>query len=172
MLPARDNLTMQELTLIIIREGDKILLGKKKRRFGAGRYNGFGGKLQPGESILESLKRELKEEAEIEVNQITKIGEVVFYSGREDVINEFEIENNILVHIFLGKEVIGTPNETEEMDPKWFNIDEIPFDNMWPDDKYWMPYLLKETPFKGHFKFAGDSTTIVEHNIEETEPFE
>jgi hypothetical protein len=29
------------------------------------------------------------------------------------------------------------------MKPEWFSIDEIPFDKMWEDDKYWMPRILK-----------------------------
>ena len=158
---------MQELTLLIIKENSKILLGKKKRRFGAGRWNGFGGKLLPGESILGSLKRELMEEAEIEVKEIKKIGEVIFYSGNDNDSDwkNFGVEPNILVHVFIGKGVIGDPKETEEMIPKWFHINEIPFDEMWPDDVYWFPFVLEEIPFKGYCKFAGDSTTMLEHDF-------
>lgn len=47
----------KELTLILVRDGDKILLGKKKRGFGSGRYNGFGGKLTPNETPQESVER-------------------------------------------------------------------------------------------------------------------
>ena len=45
------------LTLVMIMKNDKILLGMKKRGFGVNRWNGFGGKLQPGESILDAAKR-------------------------------------------------------------------------------------------------------------------
>ena len=45
------------LTLVLVREPGKILLGMKKRGFGQGRWNGFGGKVENGESILEGAKR-------------------------------------------------------------------------------------------------------------------
>lgn len=43
-------------TLCLIRKGDHILLGMKKRGFGEGRWNGFGGKVKDNESIDESDK--------------------------------------------------------------------------------------------------------------------
>ena len=33
------------LTLVFLREGSKVLLGMKKRGFGVGKWNGFGGKV-------------------------------------------------------------------------------------------------------------------------------
>lgn len=52
----------KEYTLVFCRKcmenGDKaVLLGMKKRGFGAGKYNGFGGKLEEGESNIEGAKR-------------------------------------------------------------------------------------------------------------------
>ena len=41
------------LTLVYIRDDENILLGLKKRGFGTGKWNGFGGKVQAGETILE-----------------------------------------------------------------------------------------------------------------------
>lgn len=58
------------LTLTIIHLHPKILLGMKKRGFGAGRWNGFGGKVLSGETIEETAKREIREEAGIEVEEI------------------------------------------------------------------------------------------------------
>ena len=54
------------LTLCVIHKDHKILLGMKKRGFGAGRWNGFGGKLKERETIEEALRRETKEEAGVE----------------------------------------------------------------------------------------------------------
>ena len=45
------------LTLAFIRDGERLLLGMKKRGFGAGKWNGFGGKVDPGETILQGAVR-------------------------------------------------------------------------------------------------------------------
>ena len=42
-----------------------------------------------------------------------------------------------------------------EMRPKWFNVKDIPFDTMWPDDHLWFPLFLSGTMFKGYFLFEG-----------------
>ena len=47
------------LTLLFVVESDRVLLGMKKRGFGAGRWNGFGGKVDKGETIEEAAKRYL-----------------------------------------------------------------------------------------------------------------
>ena len=44
-------------TLVFVADASRILLGMKKRGFGVGRWNGFGGKVDPGESIEAAAKR-------------------------------------------------------------------------------------------------------------------
>lgn len=167
MLSTRSGVIMQkELTLILVRDGSRILLGKKKRGFGMGRYNGFGGKLIPNETPLESVKRELFEEAQIKVQNITKIGEINFYLKNNE--NQDEIH---FVHVYLGTDIVGEPEETEEMAPKWFNIDDIPYQDMWPDDIYWYPYALEEIPFSGYCRFSKDNTTIIDYEFKKVLDF-
>lgn len=59
------------------------------------------------------------------------------------------------VHIFRATKFEGEVGETEEMKPEWFNITDIPFNKMWIDDPYWMPYLLKNKSFSGYLSFEG-----------------
>ncbi|MEA3273570.1 MAG: hypothetical protein U9Q72_03200 [Patescibacteria group bacterium] len=40
------------------------------------------------------------------------------------------------------------------MQPKWFSIKDIPFDQMWDDDKYWLPHVLAGKKLKGKFIFG------------------
>ncbi|MBU2219211.1 hypothetical protein KKG15_01845, partial [Patescibacteria group bacterium] len=70
------------------------------------------------------------------------------------------------VHIFHITEYEGEPIESEEMKPEWFHIDEIPFMEMWPDDKYWFPLFLKDRKFIGRFLFD-DSDNILEQELRE-----
>ena len=45
---------------------------------------------------------------------------------------------------------------TEEMLPKWFNFDKIPYEKMWEDDYYWLPIILRSQKVKGKFIFGKD----------------
>ncbi|XP_041061943.1 7,8-dihydro-8-oxoguanine triphosphatase [Carcharodon carcharias] len=155
--------TTKLLTLVMVVRQQKILLGLKKRGFGAGRWNGFGGKVQPGETIEEGAKRELWEESSLTVDSLEKVGEIKF---------EFVGERELLdVHIFHTDSYQGEPVESEEMRPQWFDLDKVPFDKMWADDIFWFPLLLQKKKFKGHFKFKGHNT-ILEYTLQEVDELE
>ena len=146
------------LTLCIIHQHPKILLGMKKRGHGEGKWNGFGGKVEEGETIEGAAIRETREEAGIEVKKMKKLGilEFIYQDG----------SGNMEVHIFYVKEFTGSPTESEEMKPKWFHVDEIPYSKMWPDDKYWLPLFLKKKRFKGKF-FFDEVNEITDHILSE-----
>lgn len=136
---------MREETIAIIYQPPKILLGMKKVKFGKGKYNGFGGGVEKGESLEDAVIREAMEEASIEIKNPRRIGEILF---------KFEgDEQDHLVHFFRIKEFLGTPTESNEMIPIWFEVDNIPYEKMWDDDRYWLPLLLDEKKFKGTFYF-------------------
>jgi 8-oxo-dGTP diphosphatase/2-hydroxy-dATP diphosphatase len=139
------------LTLVIISKKDRILLGMKKRGFGEGLWNGFGGKVDVGETIEGAARRELEEEAGLTTGELSLAGILNFTFASE--ANELE------VYTFKIDDFVGEPIETEEMRAKWFTHAEIPFADMWADDAYWLPLLLSEALFKGHFHFDAPSTT-------------
>ncbi len=154
------------LTLCLVHQHPKILLGMKKRGFGAGRWNGFGGKVQPGESIEEATKREIVEEAGITVGAIEKVGVLNFEFAGEggsgaggDVLE---------THIFRAREFSGEPKESEEMKPQWFDARALPFEHMWPDDRHWMPLFLAGKKFTGRFLF-GKGDAVLEKDLKEVE---
>ncbi|MCK9345003.1 MAG: 8-oxo-dGTP diphosphatase [Candidatus Pacebacteria bacterium] len=140
------------LTLCLLHNDTQVLLGMKKRGFGAGRWNGFGGKVEAGETIEEGARREFLEEAGIEVPALEKVG-----------LMDFEFEGNpeiLEVHIFRAREHVGEPMESEEMLPKWFSLDEIPFSEMWPDDPHWMPLFFAGKKFQGKILFGAGDTIL------------
>jgi 8-oxo-dGTP diphosphatase/2-hydroxy-dATP diphosphatase len=153
----------KQLTLCIPVKENKVLLGYKKRGLGLGLYNGFGGKVELGETIEQATLRELAEEVGIKDGVLKKLGVLEF---------TFQSEQKILVtHIFKLKDFKQEPIETEEMKPQWFNLNEIPFLQMWPDDKYWFPLFLQDKLFKGYFLFDKPSNAeyeskILEHKLE------
>jgi len=133
------------LTLCLIHQNGKILLGMKKRRFGVGQWNGFGGKVEEGETIEEAAIRELKEESGLHALDISKRGILIFEFENDPIVLE--------VHLFRVSKFKGVLIETDEMKPEWFSINEIPYDNMWSDDIFWLPLFLKGKKFKGTFLF-------------------
>lgn len=144
-------------TLTLLVNDKRILLGMKKRGFGAGRWNGFGGKLEAGESVVEAAKREMLQESGVTIDEMEQVGKL-----------EFEFEKKpgdiIEVNVFKITKWHGEPVEGEEMKPQWWNIDEIPFKEMWPDDRYWMPLFLLNKKFTGKFLF-GPNDSVLEYHL-------
>lgn len=132
--------------LCLILDDNRILLGRKKRGIGAGLYNGYGGKVMPGETVEDSLVREVFEESGLVLNTYEKVGILQLSPP------EFEIE----MHIFAANDYKGELIETEEMAPEWFFSDELPFKEMWQSDALWYPYFLSGQKFLGRVTFDQD----------------
>jgi 8-oxo-dGTP diphosphatase/2-hydroxy-dATP diphosphatase len=133
------------LTLAMLVKDGRILLGLKKRGFGEGLWNGFGGKVEAKESIQQAAKREVEEEVGVIPIQMDEVGLLNFTFESE----QLELE----VHVFRVGSWEGEPVETEEMRPEWFSYVDVPYDKMWPDDVYWLPLLLNRKKFQGDFHF-------------------
>ena len=140
-----------ETTLLYLLKGNQILLAMKKRGFGVGKYNGIGGKLEPGETVEQAMVRETQEEICVTPTKYQKHGVLLFdmyYKG------EHVLEN---VHIFTATEFDGEPRETEEMRPSWFALNQVPMDQMHPTDRKWLPWVLERRGyFEGYFKFDNE----------------
>lgn len=143
------------MTLCLVHQPPLVLLGMKKRGFGAGRWNGFGGKVKAGERIVDAARRELREEAGLEVAHMEEVGVIDFEFYDQPAILE--------VHIFRTHECPQQPHETEEMKPSWFHETELPFDQMWPDDRLWLPLFLSGQRFRGYCLFADEETILKYH---------
>ena len=132
--------------LFIVRE-KKILLIRKKRGFGAGKINGPGGKVDPGETPLQAALRETFEELGIRPLGAEQHGELHF---------QFRDGYSLQCAVFLARDFEGEPRETDEAVPLWTPVDAIPYDEMWADDRYWLPLLLRGAHFTGYFEFDGE----------------
>jgi 8-oxo-dGTP pyrophosphatase MutT (NUDIX family) len=142
---------------VIVRDG-RILLGRKKRGFGEGLWNGFGGKLTPGETPEQAAVRETHEESGVLVTDLRKRGVLTF-----TIIGNPELME---VHFFSTSEFAGEPVETEEMAPRWFDLDAVPYETMFPDDRHWLPLLLAGKDFGGSALYK-DAVTMISHDIHE-----
>lgn len=153
------------LTLCCVYNDTHILLGERKYGKLAGIWNGFGGKVEEGETIEEAAVRELQEECGISPLDMSKRGVILFKFTQE---NPFEGNPDMEVHIYSVTKFEGEPVETEEMKPAWFSHGEIPYDSMWPDDIHWLPLLLEGKNFEGVFHLL-NKDTIVSHELREAD---
>ena len=133
--------------LLFIVRAESILLIRKKRGFGAGKINGPGGKIDPGESALDAALRETFEELDVMPLGPEQRGEL-----------HFQFRDGYSLHcvVFLAHDFLGEPRETEEAVPLWTPLDQIPYDEMWADDRYWLPLLIGGHHFEGYFEFDGE----------------
>jgi 8-oxo-dGTP pyrophosphatase MutT (NUDIX family) len=154
---------MRQATLVFLVKRDengkigRILLAMKKRGFGMGRWNGVGGKPKPDETVIQCARREAKEEIGVKVGKLNKIGMIRFRFKYNENYNQN-------VHFFICENWEGIPAESEEMKPRWFKVDKIPYSKMWPDDKFWMPIALQDKKIAGSILFGKDDK-IIENNI-------
>ncbi len=128
---------MKQTTLGLIVKDGKILLGMKKRKFWKWKWNGPWWKQDPWETIEECMIRETKEEFGIDVKK-ENLKKVWEFSWR----NKANEEQNHYVNIYLISDFVGIPSESEEMLPKWFDLDNLPVDDMWKEDILWLPRIF------------------------------
>ena len=147
------------MTLLFLRRSGEILLAMKKRRFGVGKWNGVGGKVEKDETILDGAIRECQEEIGVTPTHPQLIGRLTFYDKADpDFCHD--------THIFVATQWQGEPTETEEMRPQWFAETEIPYEQMWPDDYLWLPLLLQGKLFQGR-NVTLDHHIVAHHDITE-----
>lgn len=135
----------------LVDEGATLLI-HKKRGVGSGQWVGPGGKVEPGETPGECVVREVREEVGITVEDPEKVGVFVYRSDDWDAV----------VHVFRATEYEGTPEETEEADPAWFPVGDLPFEEMWETDREWLPHVLDGETFRGRFVYRDGEPAAVE----------
>lgn len=150
-VPKIDWSTWQEeisATLMFIVQEGKVLLIEKLTGIGAGKINGPGGKVDPGETPEQAIIRECQEELHITPLKPVKMGELWF--AMSDI-------PDIHCHVYMAEAFDGTPTPTREANPFWEKIENIPYDKMWADDAYWLPQMLEGQIFNARFIFEEET---------------
>lgn len=146
-----------------------VLLALKKKGFGLNKWNGVGGKpkTENGEDVLASAFREVEEEICVKIKNPEKVAILDFYFPEELRDKNWDQQ----VHTYFVREWEGEPIETEEMAPRWFKVGEIPFDNMWSDDRFWVPLVLAGKKVRATFHFD-EKDELRKQDVNVVEKFE
>lgn len=145
----------ERATLLFVRRDDQILLIRKKRGLGAGKINGPGGRIEAGERPVDCAIREVHEELGVLAIAPRLGGRLSF-----QFVDGYALE----VDVFDTFSAKGDAVETDEAVPLWTRIDQLPFEEMWADDRIWLPHLLAARCFRGRFIFDGDA--LLDHELE------
>ena len=136
--------------------GLQVLLGRKKKGLGLGNIVGLGGKLEPGETALDAAVREIEEESGLVVaaSALEPRGVLTYlFPYREGWSQQSSV--------FVCTEWTGSPRESDELNPVWFDVSELPVDEMWDDARYWLPDVLAGEPVRATFTFGEDLATVI-----------
>jgi len=141
-------------TLCFIIKDEQILLIHKKRGLGAGKINGPGGRIEEGETLEQCAVREVQEELLVTPLKPSHRGTLHF---------QFTDGYALKCAVFSAHDYSGDATETDEALPKWVPINNIPYQDMWSDDQYWLPRMIAGDTFTGYFVF--DNDTMLGHRL-------
>lgn len=150
-------MTVQAVLCHLVRNGNLLLI-KKSRGFGQGYWNAPGGKLLPSETASEAARREVYGETGMLVESLELAAEIEFYTEKNKVPEWF-------VYVFRSTSFSGSIREGDEGKVKWFSTDRIPYEEMWEDDRHWLPRLLEGRRFKGRFYFTENFGKLVRFEL-------
>lgn len=134
--------------LCFVFRGHEVLLIEKLRGLGAGKVNGPGGRVEAGETPEEAAVRELQEEISVTPHELSQVGRLKFA-----FVHGYHLE----CWVFRAEAHTGEPAQSAEAIPFWCEVESVPFERMWADDREWFPYMIRSEFFEGSFVFDGDS---------------
>lgn len=140
--------------------GREVLLGLKRTGFGTGRVVALGGKVDGDESDLDAAVREVEEESGI---VLPPSG--LRYAGRISWSFPATPGWNMQSALFTAEAGRSVPVPCEEIEPRWYPVDAIPWAAMWKDAPHWLPQLLAGTRIDAHIEMAADNDGVARATI-------
>jgi 8-oxo-dGTP diphosphatase len=135
--------------------GPQVLLGLKKTGFGAGKWVGLGGHVEPGEKPSAAAVREVAEESGLLVppDSLEHMASIEFRFPARPSWDQ-------ATDVFVTSVFQGEPVESDEVMPRWFTLTALPLRGMWDDAKYWLPLVLADEHVDVLVTFADDCATV------------
>ena len=136
-------------------EAQCVLLGLKKTGFGAGRIVGIGGGIEDSETPVAAAVRELLEETGLVVATAN-----LRDAGRLEFRFAVQPAWDMIADLFVTYRWQGTALETLEIAPLWWDIDALPWEQMWPDGRSWLLECLRGEWIDAVCVYAPDGQTV------------
>jgi len=132
-----------------------VLLGYKKAGFGAGRWVGLGGHIEDGEAPADAAAREVAEESGlvVEPSALTHMASLNFVFPARPAWDQ-------TAEVFVATEFGGVATESDELIPRWFDVESLPLGGMWDDARYWLPLVLAGERVSADVTFADDCAAV------------
>lgn len=134
-------------TLAYVRDGEHTLMLKRGagHREQAGKYNGLGGKFEPGESPEMCLAREVLEESGLVVEEAVLKGFITFPA--------FDGTDDWYVFVYLVTKFSGTLTSGPEGELHWVPTAEVADLPLWDGDKHFLSWLDSPRVFSAAFRY-------------------
>ena len=149
---------MKLATLCYIRRyGHTLMIHrvKKTNDMHAGKWNGLGGKLEPGETPEECVIREIREEAGLNAAN-PRLRGIITFPG-------FPNDEDWYTLMFVVDEFDGDLIDSPEGYLKWIPDAELLELNLWEGDRIFIPWLDQKGFFSG--KFVYEDEALVSHSV-------
>jgi 8-oxo-dGTP diphosphatase len=137
-------------TLCYIKHAGKTLMvdrNKKANDIHQGKWNGLGGKFEPGETPEECVIREIQEESGLSIQKPKLCGLLMFPNF---------MRNDWYVFVFTANEFTGELIDSPEGNLEWIADEKIRELNLWQSDHIFMPWLQDGKFFSAKFQYEGD----------------
>jgi 8-oxo-dGTP diphosphatase len=135
------------LAYVLSPDGRRVLLVHRNRRAEdahLGKYNGLGGKLDAGEDVVACIRREVREEAGLECEELILRGTVSWPGFGKQGEDWFGF-------IFRVDRWLGTPlTDNPEGTLEWVDVDRILELPLWEGDRYFLPLVFERTSRQFH----------------------
>ncbi len=146
-------------TLCYIKHNDHTLMvyrNKKPNDMHAGKWNGLGGKFEPGESPEECVRREVWEESGLQIRNPRLHGLLIFPNFRGA---------DWYVFVFTAREFEGELIDSPEGNLEWIPDEKLTALNLWESDRVFFPWIEKDKFFSAKFVYDGDKMKSYEVNF-------
>ncbi|MCB0284324.1 MAG: 8-oxo-dGTP diphosphatase [Calditrichaeota bacterium] len=143
---------MKLATLCYVTRNDKTLMllrNKKENDMHEGKWNGLGGKLDPGESPEECVIREVKEESGLMIKNPVLKGFITFPA--------FDEIDDWYVFVYKTDQFSGKLIDSAEGHLQWIENVQLLDLNLWEGDKIFLPWLEQEKIFSAKFIYNDKS---------------